>query len=68
MFPILIWGVWSFVWGAKPTKAPGGDGTGTCSNQPAASLKMYRRSKNRTIIRLHWSGARIFAYLNFPSD
>jgi len=22
MFHILVWGAWSFVWGAKPTKAP----------------------------------------------
>jgi len=27
VFHISIWGAWSFVWGAKPTKAPRGDGT-----------------------------------------
>jgi len=29
MFHISVWGAWSFVWGAKPTKAPSGDGTAT---------------------------------------
>jgi len=29
VFHVSIWGAWSFVWGAKPTKAaPRGDGTG----------------------------------------
>jgi len=27
VFHIGIWGTWSIVWGAKPTKAPRGDGT-----------------------------------------
>jgi len=27
MFHISIWGAWSFVWGAKPTKTPRCDGT-----------------------------------------
>ena len=28
MFHVSIWVAWSFVWGAKPPKAPRGDGTG----------------------------------------
>jgi len=27
-YSISIWGTWSFVWGAKPSKGPRGDGTG----------------------------------------
>jgi len=27
VFDILIWGPWSFVWRAKPTKVPRGDGS-----------------------------------------
>jgi len=27
VFHISLWGAWSFVRGAKPTKAPRGDGT-----------------------------------------
>jgi len=27
VFHVSIWGAWSFAWGAKPTKAPRGDGT-----------------------------------------
>jgi len=27
VFHISIWWGWSFVWGAKPTKEPRGDGT-----------------------------------------
>jgi len=27
VFHISIWGAWSFVWGAKPTKDPHGDGS-----------------------------------------
>jgi len=27
LFHISVWGGWSFVWGAKHTKAPRGDGT-----------------------------------------
>jgi len=29
MFPILIWGDWSFVWGLRPPKSIRGDGTGS---------------------------------------
>jgi len=28
---ILIWVIWSIVWGALPTKAPGGEGTALVS-------------------------------------
>jgi len=31
VFHISIWGAWSCVWGAKPTKAPRGDGTASTS-------------------------------------
>jgi len=27
VFHVSIWGAWSFVWGAKLTKTPRGDGT-----------------------------------------
>jgi len=46
---ISIWGAWSFVWGAKPTKAPRSDGT-ACHilDIPLASIPPH----GTTIIRL----------------
>ena len=32
MLHVWIWGTWSFVWGAKPTKAPVATGLGLCSD------------------------------------
>jgi len=54
VFHISIWGVWSFIWGAKSTKDPHGDGTVLvkfvefCGRQERISKKQDGRLVGRT--------------------
>jgi len=48
LFHISIWGTWSFVWGAKPTKAPRDDGTYVCIGVLGVYLIERCNSRHKT--------------------